>query len=478
MLINFRSGAQCGGAIIGKRYILTAAHNLYKSQTSYEQEAPSDMTVIPGLSYVSQLALNTYVVKSFTIHPDYYHIARIRDHDIAILELTRDIVLSEESAKIVPIATPYNTTEGDIAVGKKAILTGYGRSDRENRDESTSDRLRKVEMPITASGTNLLKFYAEGKSIGKGDSGGSAVITKAGTHYVIGVASHLDRPSPLGTDGNSSNYVNVRTHANWINTIAKTDQVTGLRDCRNFKGNNVEITKDESDNYYSYYTANYIDGLSYSWKSLTYGVYVSGSSTSSVRVHNISNRPIDYTVRLTVSQTTSSGTCSSSKTVSGYLNCQICWNRGDGNRREKMQLMAKPEPVEETKASEPVEKYAYRISPIGNSYPNPAKGKSQVAILEKIVDESHAALIFSENEKQEKKQETEWVSSQDISANGDVRLPQAATLVLYDRNLQVRYRGESQISPATIPLGGLAPGIYFLHVNYKGKTKQEKIVVE
>ncbi|PGH40693.1 MAG: hypothetical protein CRN43_01440 [Candidatus Nephrothrix sp. EaCA] len=71
-----------------------------------------------------------------------------------------------------------------------------------------------------------------------------------------------------------------------------------------------------------------------------------------------------------------------------------------------------------------------------------------------------------------------WIPSRDISAFGDVKLPQAATWVLYDKSQQARGQGKSQVSPLALPLEGLPPGVYFLHIAYKGKTRRQQIMAE
>src|SRR6218665_330800 len=71
-----------------------------------------------------------------------------------------------------------------------------------------------------------------------------------------------------------------------------------------------------------------------------------------------------------------------------------------------------------------------------------------------------------------------WIPWRDISPFGDVKLPQAATWVLYDKSQQVRGQGKSQVSPLALPLEGLPPGVYFLHIAYKEKPRRQQIMAE
>lgn len=114
----------------------------------------------------------------------------------------------------------------------------------------------------------------------------------------------------------------------------------------------------------------------------------------------------------------------------------------------------------------------YHPSSTMAAYPNPSQSKSQVDIVEKWNADSYMTP-----ELQDQNKEVMWIPSSDISASGEVKLPQPANLVLYDKNQQVRYQGQSNVSPAQLPLQ-VSPGIYFLHVEFQGKVRRQQLLVE
>ena len=102
----------CGGSIISKNLIMTAAHcvrdktDLYIGFSSFVIAGNSDMTT-NGTSKV--------FVRSILIHPEFNDTRRL-SNDIALLRLQSDLVFDE---KIQPIALPSkNYTEDELMDNK------------------------------------------------------------------------------------------------------------------------------------------------------------------------------------------------------------------------------------------------------------------------------------------------------------------------------------------------------------------------
>ena len=97
----------CGGSIISKNVIMTAAHCVDgpKSIISY-------IEVGIGHSDISSEKIKKFGVKSVLVHPDWNR-GKFEDgrNDIALLKLSRDITFDD---KIQPIALPDENTPDDI----------------------------------------------------------------------------------------------------------------------------------------------------------------------------------------------------------------------------------------------------------------------------------------------------------------------------------------------------------------------------
>ncbi|KAG1650943.1 Serine proteinase stubble [Nymphon striatum] len=217
----------CGGVIIGRKWILTAAHCIarYKS---------SRFTIRVGSFYRSNdndPLLEDFKVKKIILHPSYTYPNYY--NDIAIMKLDRSITY--KGSHVLPICLPPH--ESDY-VGVNAIVAGWGWLDEDRNKLMQPNTLHHVVLPvrdhatcqgfytkrrITLLRTQLCAGFKEGgKDSCQGDSGGPLLWEENGQTYVIGIVSAgigCARPKLPGL------YTKVSHYRTWIlETIDKPDK--------------------------------------------------------------------------------------------------------------------------------------------------------------------------------------------------------------------------------------------------------------
>jgi secreted trypsin-like serine protease len=96
---------KCGGSIITKKLVMTAAHCLFNSKRELVQE----ISILMGHSDISSALIKKEGVESILIHPQngnkkYYN-------DVALLRLSNDL---EFDYSVQPIGLPRNGITGDL----------------------------------------------------------------------------------------------------------------------------------------------------------------------------------------------------------------------------------------------------------------------------------------------------------------------------------------------------------------------------
>jgi len=208
----------CGGTIINKRWILTAAHCFTRGS--------SNVKIVAGdhrLGYTEGSEQTIYVQQHFT-HPRYG--GRTQHNDITLLKLSKDLHFD---SYVQPACLPKMANENaDYAAGDNVIVSGWG-STRANYDTRSPSTLQVVTVPLISDSTcKKSKYYGNGitssmvcagklgvggKDSCQGDSGGPLVKNVNGKWTVLGVVSWgwgCARPDKPGV------YTRVARFDKWI----------------------------------------------------------------------------------------------------------------------------------------------------------------------------------------------------------------------------------------------------------------------
>lgn len=127
-----------GGALLGDRWILTAAHTIYPKEANTQVNATDVFLGHVGLEEI--MKLGNHPVHRVIIHPDYRQDEPHNfDGDIALLELKNSVTLGPN---LLPICLPDNETFYES--GLMGYVSGFGVME----NDKLTFNLRYVHLPI------------------------------------------------------------------------------------------------------------------------------------------------------------------------------------------------------------------------------------------------------------------------------------------------------------------------------------------
>lgn len=175
----------CGGSVIDKNWVITAAHCIKEGHTP--EMLPSEIEVLVGAHDLNSNEGKRIKVKRIILHPDYN--PATYNNDLALLELEAPVTVE---------TLPLYEDGGDLA-GIMATAIGWGYTKPDDSSSAASKR-QQVSIPIVTNDTCNAAYYEEitgtmmcagsaGKDTCQGDSGGPLVINQNSKWVLAGVTS-------------------------------------------------------------------------------------------------------------------------------------------------------------------------------------------------------------------------------------------------------------------------------------------------
>ncbi|ETN64812.1 coagulation factor XI [Anopheles darlingi] len=228
----------CGGSIIDRNTILTAAHCVMTDHGPIELDRLSVQVGRNRLSVASERSQEHQALE-LILHPG-FSVNSVAD-DIALIKLATDITLTKY---IQPVCLWNQDEKLELIAGKNGTIVGFGLTE----NDRVSDYLRQAVIGVVDSWTCLSSdrevygptltsgmYCARGKagiSACNGDSGGGMFFEFGDTWYVRGIVSFMPLRDQTGLcDGTKYTvFTDVAKYRDWIAQFVNETQASERRD--------------------------------------------------------------------------------------------------------------------------------------------------------------------------------------------------------------------------------------------------------
>merc|ERR1712025_1406925 len=210
----------CGGTLLNKQYVLTAAHCVDQAKAGTIKVALGEHDIQKDVETKTAQKISGSAI----VHPQWNRAQT--EHDIAIIKLNSAVTFNDN---VVPACLPDDKTK--TYAGQSAVVSGWGAEGFQGAGskvlkQTTIKILADTDLECRRMGPSSWKMcaYKKGTNACSGDSGGPLVVKEDGRYTVVGAVSHGAQCADT-LDGYAAIYARVTFYLDWINADIKDENV-------------------------------------------------------------------------------------------------------------------------------------------------------------------------------------------------------------------------------------------------------------
>lgn len=222
----------CGGSLVAKGYVMTAAHCVVGTSRS-GVSAPGDVTTYIGGTNLTTAVGEVRSVAEVIVHPSYDVGPATNVNDVALLRLS-----SASTKTPIDLASPYRPGDRELWRPADMVTTmGWGRT---CESCSTSPNLLEVTVPVVSDSSMATSYGSDfdprvhvgagfatgGYDSCQGDSGGPLIAPSANGYQQLGVVSWGEGCARAGLPGVYTR-VGGMVVWRWVQSVIHTTPAVG-----------------------------------------------------------------------------------------------------------------------------------------------------------------------------------------------------------------------------------------------------------